>query len=341
MRTALLLLQERLDGDLAGAGTLDRLQAVTATVSEAVNAAGWTVSHVQAGGSLIRSIANANSRDLRLRGVRVGLENEIYPLDDYPATEALVQRGSGAFMTSCDDPLADQAECLLLEELGYDAVLVAAAGDTTGAWMIEIYGDEDSSGLPEARPAVALLARAAVPPPRHTARGRRGVEGYSEVLIALSTRLAAGAEEAELLEAVVGEFARAFQTELAAVLRVQGGLLETVAFRSPGCFDPSWTQPVDAGLLGRCLRERLPVVSGDVRAEPDYRDMAPELGVQSELAVPVFVEGRAWGAIDLESREPDAFDAEDARVVRAAAAQLGSALARLEAQHAGDRAAAS
>ena len=137
------------------------------------------------------------------------------------------------------------------------------------------------------------------------------------------------------------ELARAFHTDLAAVLRVRGGLLETVAFRSPACADPGWTQPADAGLVGRCLRERLPVMSGDVRSEPDYRDMAPELDVRSELAVPVFVDGRAWGAIDLESHEADAFDAEDARVVRAAAAQLGSALARLSMRPSGQRAQAS
>ena len=245
-------------------------------------------------------------------------------------------------MTSCDDPLADQAECLLLEELGYDAVLVAAAGDTTGAWMIEIYGDEDSSGLPEARPAVALLARAAVPPPRHTARGRRGAEGYSEVLIALSTRLAAGAAG--------GRAARGGRR------RVRARLPDRARQPSSGCGAACWrpspsAAPAASTRAGRspwtpacwaaACASACPWCRATCASEPDYRDMAPELEVRSELAVPVFVDGRAWGAIDLESREPDAFDAEDARVVRAAAAQLGSALARLEAQHAGDPAAAS
>ena len=170
---AVRLLQERLDGTLAGVGALDRLQAVTATLSEAVNAAGWTVSHAQAGARLIRSIATANTRDLRLRGVRVGLDEEIYPLDDYPATAALVERGSGAILQSCDDPLADPAETALLEELGYESAVVAVAADTSGAWLVELYGDEDTSGLPEARPAAALLARAALPPPGPEARGRR------------------------------------------------------------------------------------------------------------------------------------------------------------------------
>jgi putative methionine-R-sulfoxide reductase with GAF domain len=79
------------------------------------------------------------------------------------------------------------------------------------------------------------------------------------------------------------------------------------------------------------------VVAGDVRSEPDYRDKAPELKVRSALVVPVFVEGSAWGVIDVESERLDAFGAEDARVVRAVAAQVGSALARLGSERAGDR----
>jgi diguanylate cyclase (GGDEF)-like protein len=334
LRAAVELLQDRLDGDLAGMPTLDRFEALSSTLAEAVNAAGWTVSYVQAGGSLIRSIANANSRDERLRGVRVGLEDEIYPLAEYPLTAAIVERGSGAFLTSCDDPLADPAETELLCELGYEAVVVAAAADAGGTWIVEIYGDEGTVGLPESRIALALLSRAAVPPQTRAGRWGRNVAHHGELLIALSTRLANAEQEAEMVEAVVDEISRAFQVQLSAVLRVHGGLLETVAFRSGGCVDPGWTQPVDAGVSGRCLRERLPVIVGDVLTEPDYRDMAPELSVRSELVVPVFVDGRAWGVLDLESERVDAFDSEDARVVRAAAAQLGSALARLGAERA-------
>jgi diguanylate cyclase (GGDEF)-like protein len=333
VRGALELLQDRLDGELATAPALDRLEAVAATTSEAVNAAGWTVSWLPAGSSLIQSIANANSRDVRLRGVRVGLEHEIYPLEDYPATAALVARASGAFLTRCDDPHADRAECDLLRELGYEAVVVAAAGDHDGVWMIEVYGDEATAGLEEARPALALLTRAAVPPP---GGGRADAAGAGsrrdrrhELLIALSGRLAAAEREQDLLDSVVEELERAFQGPLCAVLRVTDGVLENVACRGDRWVDTSWTLPAYAGLVGRCLRDRQPVLAGDVRAEPDFRDMAPALDVRSELAVPVFVGERSWGAIDLESEQLEAFDGEDARVVEAVAAQLGAALARL------------
>ena len=77
----------RLDGRArATRSALNRLEAVAATVAEAVNAAAWTISHAPAGGSIVRSIATADARDERLAGVRVGLEDEVYPLADYPAT---------------------------------------------------------------------------------------------------------------------------------------------------------------------------------------------------------------------------------------------------------------
>jgi putative methionine-R-sulfoxide reductase with GAF domain len=64
--------------------------------------------------------------------------------------------------------------------------------------------------------------------------------------------------------------------------------------------------------------------------------MAPELKLRSALVVPFFVGGRAWGVIDLESEHVEAFAAEDARVVGAVAAQVGSALARLDIEGVGD-----
>ena len=168
-------------------------------------------------------------------------------------------------------------------------------------------------------------------------RSERGSALHAELLIALSTRLAAAEQEGSLLEAVVGELSRAFQVQLCGVLRLRDGLLEIVTYRTGGGdMGGGWSQPANAGMAGRCLRERLPAVSGDVRREPDYRDKAPELGMISALVVPVFVDGRPWGVIDLESERLDAFGPEDARVVTAVAAQVGSALVRLGDVSAGD-----
>ena len=334
LRAAIDHLQLRLDGDLADASSLNRLEAVAATVAEAVNAAAWTVSHAPAGGSIVRSIATADDRDERLRGVRVGLDDEVYSLADFPATAKLIEQGSGAFLMSCDDPLADQAECGLLRDLGYDSAIAAAAGDRDGVWLVEVYGDDASAGLPESRAALAVLVRAAVPPPRHKRDGGVPREERTalrhELLLALSTRLGIAQSEGELLEAVVEELHRSYDMPVCAVFKLRADVrLEIAAFRSEEWVAPGWTQSAYAGLVGRCIRERAPVMSGDVKAEPDYRQNNPALGICSELDVPVLLGDDAWGAINLASRAGNAFDSEDARVVQAVAAQLSAGLVRL------------
>ena len=334
LRAAIELLQAKFEGELLDASALTRLEVLATTGAEAVNAAAWTVSFVPAGAAAARSISTANSRDERLAGVRVGLENEVYPLDDYPATGAMVERGEGAFLTSCDDPLADRAECDLLERLGYDCVLVAVAADHDGSWLLEIYGDDATTGLPEALAALAVLTRAAVPPPRHGAGGglaERRATVRHQLVLGVSDRFSRCADEAELLDATVEELQRAYEElPLCAVFRLRPDMrLEVAAFRSELWVAPGWTESAYAGLVGRCMRENQPVIAADVSAEPDYRQHDPALAVQSELNVPIVVADEPWGAITLCSQELNAFDIEDARAVHAVAAQLGALLARV------------
>ena len=112
---------------------MDRLEAVGSTLAQLVNAAGWTVSFALHGEDTIRSLAAADGRDSLLQGMRVGLDDEVYALSDYPATERLIAQGSGTFHVDRYDRSADPAERRLLDEIGYTAVLAAAATDTGGA----------------------------------------------------------------------------------------------------------------------------------------------------------------------------------------------------------------
>jgi diguanylate cyclase (GGDEF)-like protein len=147
---------------------------------------------------------------------------------------------------------------------------------------------------------------------------------------AVGARLSGLSEQAEIVDAAVDELHRAFDYFLCSVLRLRDdGYVESVAARGLALERIEagrWSQPVESGLIGRCVRERRPVMSGDVRAEPDYRLVPFMIDVRSELCVPIWVGERVWGAIDIEEVQPDAFDEDDARVVQTVADQVGSAL---------------
>jgi diguanylate cyclase (GGDEF)-like protein len=146
----------------------------------------------------------------------------------------------------------------------------------------------------------------------------------------VAARVAILDDEQEIVEAAVYEIQRAFQFAFTAVLRVRDdGYVESLAMRGVALrrlgFE-RWAQPVESGLIGRCVRERRAVLSGDVHSEPDYR-LVPDLAeVRSELATPIWVGTELWGAIDIEEVRADAFDGDDVRLMQTIADQIGAAL---------------
>ena len=147
---------------------------------------------------------------------------------------------------------------------------------------------------------------------------------------ALGARLAAMTDAHAILEAAVEELNRAFGYYLVAVVRErEDGRVDAAALRGEAfqrLLDLQWSQPRDEGLIGRCLRERRPVLTNDVRAEPDYSDTSETASVQSELVVPVWVGEELWGVINIEDDEAGAFDEDDLRLLETVADQVGSAL---------------
>jgi diguanylate cyclase (GGDEF)-like protein/putative nucleotidyltransferase with HDIG domain len=147
---------------------------------------------------------------------------------------------------------------------------------------------------------------------------------------AIGTRLSAMTDPEEIIEAAVDELNRAFGYFLCAIVRIrEDNYVEAVAWRGaslPQGRRPQLAMPRAAGVIGRCLRERRPVVVADVRDEPDYVANPDTADVRSELVVPLWVGDELWGAIDIEEERLSAFDEDDARVVQTVAGQVGSAL---------------
>lgn len=335
-----------LDADAAEASTIERLELVIAGVAEAVNAAAWTISSCAHDSDAIRSVIAADSRDLRLRGLGMGLDEEVYALSEYPATAALIEAGAGAFVIDRHDRNADPAERHLLRELGFSAVLGAVVSEDDGAFLLEIYGDGDTVGLPPAQLRLQLLARAAV----GRSRGARGRRRRHELRIRqlsatakLAERLAGLTSATAVADIAVDELQQAFTLPVCAISRVNvDGELEIAACRgetAESLARTGWRQRATLGLTGRALRDGALMVSNDVTAEPDYRVAATTGAMRSELCAPLFDGDVPWGVIDLQAEPTGAFDGHDAQLAQAVADQVSAALrsvgryARLERAH--------
>jgi diguanylate cyclase (GGDEF)-like protein len=187
-------------------------------------------------------------------------------------------------------------------------------------------------GLPAAPPMPPVPAPATAWPARPNPLDERLRRRTRQLALAnaLGARLAAMTDVQAIMEAAVDELHRAFGFYCCAIVRIrEDDHVESAAGRGAAFVrlgDQRWSQPREAGLIGRCLRIRRGVVANDVHAEPDYRPTGETLAVRSELVVPLWVGDELWGVINLEETRPNAFDDDDLRLVETLADQVGSAL---------------
>jgi len=146
----------------------------------------------------------------------------------------------------------------------------------------------------------------------------------------LGARLSAMTTVDEIAEATVEELHRAFGYALVAVVRVrEDDWVEAAALRGAHftqLLEGQWSQPREVGLVGRCLRERRPVLAADVTAEPDYNATEETSAVRSEMVVPLWVGDQLYGALNCEEIELGAFDGDDLMLLQTIADQVGSAM---------------
>ena len=96
---------------------------------------------------------------------------------------------------------------------------------------------------------------------------------------------------------------------------------------STGVWDPL---PLSGkGITTRAAREAQAIRVGDIRLNPDFIQGSTDS--LSELAVPMVVENRVMGVLNVESLELDAFTDEDTKLLEMLASNVGSALHRIRA----------
>ena len=84
--------------------------------------------------------------------------------------------------------------------------------------------------------------------------------------------------------------------------------------------------PLDRGICGAAVASRATIVVDDVNADPRY--LSCSIKTRSEIVVPIFVDGKAVGEIDIDSHTPAAFTDADRAFLEEVAQIVGDCVAR-------------
>jgi HD-GYP domain-containing protein (c-di-GMP phosphodiesterase class II) len=168
---------------------------------------------------------------------------------------------------------------------------------------------------------------------RATAAARR-----LEVASRLAVRLTELRDQHEIAGTIVRELHSAFGYYLAVIHRLDpDGVLRIIGgagrLADRGANFLAWEQPIDRGVNGRVARSGVLALVNDTELDPDYiGSLAQTAGALrdpgSELSVPIHVDGRVWGVLNLEQEPTNSFDEYDVMLAEAIVAQTGAALHR-------------
>jgi signal transduction histidine kinase len=89
------------------------------------------------------------------------------------------------------------------------------------------------------------------------------------------------------------------------------------------------------GPTGKAIRTKKPCIARNIIQDPDFapwRKAASERGYASSIALPFIAENRSVGALNIYANEPDAFDAEEVRLLSNLADDLSYGLMSLRAK---------
>jgi len=91
-----------------------------------------------------------------------------------------------------------------------------------------------------------------------------------------------------------------------------------------GAMTPHTRIPLNQGICGAAASSGHTVVVDDVSKDPRY--LACSLETKSEIVVPIFVDGKVVGELDIDSHFPAAFTPQDQEFVQYCAALVGARL---------------
>jgi len=133
----------------------------------------WFVSRITAGSERLVDVSAGDNRDHNAGPIRVASGGKTYALADFPVTERVVRAGAGSFFIERDDEQADPAERELLVELGFESVLGAVAATPAEVYVVELYGDGNTSTPWKMAAPLRMAVQAGLPPLRPSFKSSR------------------------------------------------------------------------------------------------------------------------------------------------------------------------
>lgn len=143
-----------------------------------------------------------------------------------------------------------------------------------------------------------------------------------QIALSLSTTL----DGQRLMEIILEQLGRLWGYDYGAILlydETQGDLVLAAAHGYEATLGTR-LRP-DQGICGAVLQTGLPICVGDVRQDERYVGGVP--GARSELAIPLSWEGKTLGVLNVESKEPNAYNSSDVALLTTVAEQAASYLA--------------
>ena len=170
----------------------------------------------------------------------------------------------------------------------------------------------------------------------HASAELKRMHEYQRALGAFSRVAAEILITQRLMHDVTAQVARVTHVQRVKVLRYRPdrghGPIEAGVGWKPGVVGTA-TLPIDsASPPGRWIQTAAPVMIEDLPNDPEFR-ISPLLrdhGIVSLLNVPVMIDGRNWGVLEVDLTEPRSFDESDVTFLTTFANVLGLALLRHE-----------
>jgi diguanylate cyclase (GGDEF)-like protein len=238
-------------------------------------------------------------------------------LEDTPGPHATAGVAEWKGDLAPPDLVRDADRALLYgKQQGIRGRAVLASGVPAAFTLGRPFGEDE---LPPAEPGVAVTWPSAVREETEPLRKRARQLGLAN---AFGARVAALTHGDDITAAAVDELQQAFGYLASFVVALRpDGSLDAV-----GPFGPRpWRELRASDAVERCLVERRPVCVDEI--VPGSAHLARSAEAGSEVAIPIVVGARLWGALDVQEGSPGAFEDADVRLLEAVADQLASALA--------------